>query len=188
MANSRKRMWGVAAGAIALGIVGASVAVAGLVSGGGPAKSDCYAEWDVKDVGAKDVKGGKHVSCTDGTACDADRECNGRCVFQVRQCWNQTDPKLASCDPPSELASLKAKGVAGVPQQPEGSSCAGAFVGLTVETNAGGEKAGKRNFRVLAKAPKGTKPRTDEDSYQLICVPNGAPETCGSSPSGAFLD
>src|SRR4029079_10891105 len=54
MANSRKRMWGVAAGAIALGIVGASVAVAGLVSGGGPAKSDCYAEWDVKDVGARD--------------------------------------------------------------------------------------------------------------------------------------
>ena len=83
---------------------------------------------------------------------------------------------------------MKAKGVAGVPQQPEGSSCAGAFVGLTVETNAGGEKAGKRNFRVLAKAPKGTKPRTDEDSYQLICVPNGEPETCGSSPSGAFLD
>jgi hypothetical protein len=188
MGKSGKRVWGVAAGAIALGIVGASVSVAGLVAGGGPAKSDCYAQWDVKGVAAKNVKNKKKVTCVDGTACDADRTCNGTCVLQVRQCWNQTDPELPSCSPPAELDSLKVTNGLDVPSELDGSSCGGAFVGLSVGTKKDGTKPGKRNFKVTAKAPKGTKPRTDRDTYQVICVPNTAPETCGSSPSGAFLD
>ena len=139
MANSRKRMWGVAAGAIALGIAGASVAVAGLVAGGGPTKSDCYAEWDVKGIGAKDVKGGKHVSCTDGTACDADRECNGRCVFQVRQCWNQTDPKLAVVRPALGAREPEGQGSRGRP-----AAAGGIVVRGRLRRPHGGDERGRR--------------------------------------------
>jgi hypothetical protein len=186
-------MWGVAAGAVALGIVGASVAVAGLVAGGGPTKSDCYAEWDIKGIDAGDsqrVKNNKQVLCTDGTACDADKTCNGTCVVQVKQCWNQRDPRLSDCTPPEGLDSLKVKGALNVQIPPllEGASCLGAFVDVSVATKKGGKKPGKKNFKVTAKGPKGTKPRTDTDNYQLVCLPNTVPETCGASPSGAFLN
>ncbi len=183
MGYESKRVLGIAAGAIALGIIGASIAAADLVSGGGPIKSDCYAEWDVNGVSAGDVKGNKKVTCQDGAPCDAGPANDGACVFQAKQCWNLGN---AACEAPAALDSLNIKGP-GVdasidPTALEGSSCAGAFLDIPVATKANGKKAGKANYRVLAKAPKGTKPRTDVDTYQLICEPGVA------SASGAFLD
>jgi hypothetical protein len=182
MGYESKRVWGVAAGAFALGIIGVSIAAADLVSGGGPKKSDCYAEWDMNGVTAANVKGNKKVTCQDGAACDAGPKGDGACVFEAKQCWNQQNEP--SCTPPTSLDSINIKGpgvntdLAGL----EGSSCAGAFLEIPVATKANGKKAGKANYRVLAKAPKGSKPRTDVDTYQLICEPGPA------SASGAFLD
>ncbi len=73
-----------------------------------------------------------------------------------------------------------------IPQLLEGSSCTGAFIDVEVRTKQNGKKAGKKNFKVVAKAPKGTKPRSDQDSYQLQCLPRTV--ECPASPSGAFLD
>ena len=185
MGYNRKGMWGIAAGAVALGIVGASIAVAGLVAGGGPTKTDCYAEWDISGIASAGVTGGKKVTCMDGAACDAN-PAEGVCGFQVRQCWNQPNPSLPGCTPPDELDRLKVSKALSmqIPTSLQGASCFPAFVDapLTVDvaTKKRGKKPGKKSFRVMAKASKGTNPRTDNDNYQLICQP--------ASASGAFLD
>ena len=194
MANSRKRMWGVAAGAIALGIVGASVAVAGLVAGGGPTKSDCYAQWNVSGVDAQGRSRTRSRCCARTVRpVTATTQCNGTCVIRVKQCWNQADPEPARLRRrPRGSTSLKTSKGAERRDPAVRSRARRASVRLRRRSGRrrrrAATKPGKRNFKVIAKAPKGTKPRTDQDSYQLVCVPNGAPETCGSSPSGAFLD
>src|SRR5262249_23523882 len=65
---------------------------AGLIPGGGPARSDCYVELNVVGIESPgpDVRGGRVVSCTDGDPCDTDGECgNGSCTFSVAVCINQ---------------------------------------------------------------------------------------------------
>jgi hypothetical protein len=189
MAKTRKRMWGVAAGAIGLGIVGASVAVAGLVGGGGPQKSDCYASWNITgiDVPSQRVRSNRIVLCTDGEPCDTGPCGDGICNMQAQQCWNQQDPNLPSCTPPAGLDSINVRGGLSVqiPQLLQGSSCLGSFVDVEVRTRRNGRRPGKRNFRVTAKAPRGTRPRTDQDTFQLQCLPRTV--AC-ASPSGAFLN
>ena len=170
---------------IAVGL--AALAVAGsnstLVSGGGPAKSDCYGELAVQGIEAADVKNNKKISCTDGDACDAGPCGDGACVLKVDVCWNQTN--VTGCTPPASLDEIKLKKITvTLPPSLEGASCTGSFVDVTVTTKKDGKKPGKTNFKTIAKGPKGTKPRSDADAYQVICLPR----TDACSPSGAFID
>lgn len=174
---------------VAVGAGIGTLAGAGLIPGGGPTKSDCYAELDVAGIenGTQRVEKNKKVLCTDGEACDTGPCGDGICIMKVAVCRNQTDPSLTDCTPPPGLDQLKVKGLANVqiPQVLEGSAC-GAFLDVEVSTKKKGTKVGKLNVKVTAKAPKGTKPRTDQDAYQLQCVPRTV--ACPASPSGAFLD
>ena len=184
---TNRGMMGTVLGTCALGVGLAALAGAGttaptLVSGGGPSKSDCYTEIAVQGISASNVTKNKKITCTDGDPCDTDPTV-GTCNVKINICWNQTN--LPDCTPPGSLDSLTVKKLAAtIPSDLTGSSCLGAFVDLSIATKKHGkkEKPGKANFKVKAKAPKGTKPHTDTDAYQVICVPRPA------SPSGAFVD
>lgn len=185
---SNRRMIGMVLGACALGVGLAALAGAGstvttLVSGGGPAKSDCYTEIAVQGISASDVTKNKKITCVDGDPCDAGPCGDNNCVVKVDVCWNQTN--LSGCTPPASLDSIIVKKLtATIPANLNGASCTGAFVDVAVSTKKNGKKPGKFNFLVKGKAPKGTKPRTDADAVQVICVPR----TTACSPSAAFLD
>ena len=154
-------------------LMGAPLALAGLVPGG-TGKSDCYAAIDVAGIqnGTDRVQANKKALCTDGEECDTGPCGDGVCNMQVALCANQTDTNVPACVAPSGLEKLQVKGKLNiqVPQLLQGPSC-GTPLGVAVATKKGGKKPGKAVFKVVAKAPKGTKPRTDKDTFQLICLP-----------------
>jgi hypothetical protein len=169
-----------------LAVIGASRA--DLVPGGGPAKSDCYGELDVRGAAnpgstGNQVKNNKVVECTDGEACDQGACGDNSCTFSVAVCYNQSDP-TGMCHAPANLDSLKVKAKGSVklnvqaPQLLPGSAC-GAFVDgtLTVQLKKNGKPKSipKTKLMIVAKGPKGTKPRTDEDEIVLKCLPRTTP-------------
>lgn len=184
--------------ALAAGMLAAGPALAQLVPGGpttptSKLAADCYAELNVTDLDATTVtlnnKGVPTVTCVDGGSCDQDGEVNGACVFEIGTCINQGN--VEGCTPPASLDSLKAKGkVKGtkgsievsVPQLLTGSVC-GAFLNLTVPLK-NGESAGKGTVNLKAKAPKGTKPRSDADKITLICNPSTQVPPCPDNAAG----
>jgi hypothetical protein len=139
------------------------------VLGGGPAKSDCYVELDVKN--ATDIKNNKVVTCTDGDPCDTDGQCQGTCTFKVAVCPNQST--LAGCTPHPPVA-LSGKsitsGTLSSPADLSGTDC-GTFKDVTV--NVKGKKKNKPGKLVLHVKAKitGGKPKTDTDNVTLICKP-----------------
>jgi hypothetical protein len=188
------------AAALAIGVASQD-ASAQVQLGGGPAASDCYVGLDTgSPTGALvEVTKKTKITCVDGSACDADGACNDSCTFPVGVCINIVG--APECTPPGTLDKVTAKGkVKGVKGDPgkividtsqllQGSAC-GAFVDVVIPTKQGKndkpDKAGKANLKLSAKAPKGTKPRSDKDKFELVCEP--APSGCPASASGAFLD
>ena len=182
--------------ACAVGVLVAALAVAGLIPGGdGPTKSDCYAELSVAGIDNPSirVKANKQVLITDGDVGDNGPCGDLKCTVNVGVCINQRDPNLPDCTPPSSLDQLKVKGAFNitVPALLDGSAC-GAFVTrdikAKVKRNKDGTvksaKPGKAKITIMAKGPKGTKPRTDEDIVTIVCVPR----TVACTPSGASVD
>jgi hypothetical protein len=179
--------WGLCLGlAGALGIIGTSRG--DLIPGGGQAKSDCYAEFDARGVAnpgttGNQVKNNKVVTCTDGEACDQGPCGDAACTFSVALCINQHDP-TGACTAPASLDSVKVKAKGNVklnvqvPQLLSGSAC-GAFVdaSLTVplKKNGKAKKVPQTKVHLIAKAPQGTKPHTDEDSIVFKCLPRTTP-------------
>jgi len=153
--------------AVAIGLP--SAAPAGLVLGGGPAKSDCYAAFDV--VGVTGAKGARVVKCNDGDPCDTDGERNGKCKFSFMVCVLATgDP---SCHPP-DVDKLPKKGGLLLPTVPATAPACGLANEATVKVNK------HKTLRMTAHSSG--KPHTDRDVLQLQCKP------AVPSPSGAFLD
>jgi|GEM_PF-755110 len=154
--------------AAVLMLVAVTPTTAGIVPGGGPAASDCYAVLDVQGVESSSVQKGKKITCTDGDACDAGTCGDGRCTMRTAVCVNQSG--LSGCTPPGSLQQLKVRGKASLPIPAlEGAVCAAAG-DVDVPTKKG-KKPGKLKLTMLAKAPKGTKPPKDVDSVQMICLP-----------------
>ena len=170
MTSGRFHMAVAAGVAVVIGLFGAAPAAAGLVPGGGSAKSDCYAAIDVEGVESGNVQKGKKITCTDGDPCDTGACGDGSCTLKVAVCINQSG--LPGCTPPTGLQQLKVKGKLNVliPQRLEGAVCTSP-VDFAIQTKKKGKKPGKATFNVLAKAPKGTRPSKDTDSYQVICAP-----------------
>jgi hypothetical protein len=147
---------------------------AGLIPGGGPARSDCYVELKVVGIDnpGPDVRSGRVVSCTDGDPCDTDGECgNGSCTFSAAVCINQTDPNLPACHPPTGLQKLfvnPPKLAGAVPGSLDGSAC-GSFVAMPLKQSA------RVRLSANATAAKGTSPRRDRDTFVLECLPRTTP-------------
>ena len=173
---------------LALGLAG-SMAFAGLIPGGGNKKSDCYLELDIEGIDnpSDRVKNNKTVLCTDGEACDSGPCGDELCNMQIAACINQTDPNLPDCTPPeSGLEQVQIKGAFNINLPPvlEDSAC-GAFIDVEIALKNNGRKPGKIKLKGKGKAPQGTKPRTDPDTWIVKCLPRTV--ECPASPSGAFL-
>jgi hypothetical protein len=182
------RAWRSASGAGALLVAMASPAAAGLVPGGGPAASDCYAELDVAGVenGTERVKRNKKVVCVDGDPCDSGPCGDGVCDLQVRLCWNQQDPNVPACVPPPVLDELHLRGPLSalmlMPRNLGGTTCSESYTDFGVATKANGTRPGRLNVRLTAIAPEGTVPRTDSDVIRLVCAPRPF-EECRMPPT-----
>ena len=171
------------ASAIAMIAIGlASPAAAGLIPGGGPATSDCYAELDVAGIenGTDAVKRNRKAICVDGDPCDTGPCGDGVCDVSVRLCWDQHDPNLPECVPPIALDSLVVRGALApllvMPRDVSGSQCTQAHT-LSIPTTRNATRPGKLNVRIVAKATFGTTPLVDTDLIRLVCVPR-RPEEC----------
>ena len=145
------------------------------IRGGGPAKSDCYSEFEVGGV----TSTGTRIECTDGDACDADHTCDGTCTFDVGLCLNQTD--VATCTP-APLTAVTATAKCGTLTVPAlGSNECAASAGLAVRTKKGGTKPGTCAVKVVATSSG--KPKKDKDTITLVCRPHQGsctPQLCGN--------
>jgi hypothetical protein len=87
-------------------------------------------------------------------------------------------PRISGCAPPAQLQSLHFKShpatfTLNTPGRLTGGQCgARQDVALPVKVNKKGKKStGVLKVTATAKAPKGTKPQKDADTYVLKCVP-----------------
>jgi len=171
--------------ALAFGLVPRSFA--GRIPGGGSAKADCYAEFDIEGVPGPS----NTVVCTDGEVCDSDGAVNNTCTFKIAICGNQTDASLASCTPKPPLTKLTVKpaGSVPVPSDLSSATCGDhGSVQVPVKVRGTKKKPGKKKIRVIALASG--KPKKDADTLKLICNPcltgtcGGSVLTCGVNPDG----
>jgi uncharacterized delta-60 repeat protein len=154
----------------------------GRIPGGGSTKGDCYAELGVFgiDNASELVQKNKIVLCTDGDACDTGACGDGECDVRLVLCINQLDSNLPECTPPEALDSMtiKPKGKVrldvAAPASLQGAQC-GSVVddAIPVKRDKKGRVRGpgKAKIRIVAKAPKGTKPRPDRDVVTIKCLP-----------------
>lgn len=157
----------------AMVLAGAGVAGAGLISGG-TGKSDCYVGIDVAGVenGTSSVEGNRKILCVDGDACDTGACGDGACAMSVAVCWNQVDPRVPACNPPAGVDRLTVKKsiAPSLPPILQGDGCSPPAA-VTVKTTKNGRKPGRLKITATAKAPKGTKPSKDRDTFILECRP-----------------
>src|SRR5262245_31285534 len=106
--------------AVALGLLlaGARAAPAVRVHGGGPPKTDCYAEFEVEKG---TLAGRTTVECMDGAACDTDGACDGNCSFRLAVCFNQTD--ISNCTPAPPTCLMQEHGELIVPRCSANADC-----------------------------------------------------------------
>src|SRR5262245_50105296 len=164
--------------AVAL-VIMASAWAGTTVPGGGQAKSDCYVVLDANGSGAFTAP--STLTCADGDpSCAQAGPCNDFCTFSVRLCASQ--PGLPPCVAPLSLDSVKPGSLP--PPGLMGENC-GSFVDKTVQVRTRGnrKRPGKLKIKAQGKAPKGTKPRVDKDTYVLVCQPRkcGTPGTAGTA-------
>lgn len=163
------------------------------VPGRGAAASECYVTLDVQSLPDAGVQNGNKITCTEGTACDTDGQCNGQCTFKVRTCVNT--PGISGCTPPASLDKLGGN-APGKPSSLEGSAC-GSFTDFVVRLGGKGKqrgkKPGKKAVTAVAKAPAGTSPRADNDTpkgrsgFKFTCLP--PPTTpCETGGTSCFDD
>lgn len=187
----QRRMW-ITMALLAATVGCAWVAWAGLIPGGGPQRSDCYAELEVQgvDVPSIQVTHSRVVECTDGDACDADATCgNDSCTLRVAVCVGQTDPNLVECTPPAALRRIRvnARLQSALPATQAGSAC-GAFIDLTVPVRVkknGRKQKGMVALPANAIAERGSKPAKDRDKFVLQCLPN--PSCASVAPTTTTL-
>jgi len=148
------------------------------VAGGGPAATDCYAEFDGPGITATK---GTRVECTDGDpACDADGTCDGTCDFLVQVCANQ-------CATPKTVERIeKVKGAAlELPPLPATEPACGGLVTVTTRKPKGKKpKPGKAKVGLAAFASGGGK--ADRDKMTLVCKPRT--DTCPPPVRRALID
>ena len=159
---------------LALVLAPVATSVAGRFTGGDKKRSDCYAEFEVENVATA-----SKVECMEGTACDADGQCNGQCTVNVALCLNQTDPNVPKCTPEPPLLSVTSDPSLEVPDL--ASTTCGRFTGVVVPLKTkkhGAQRPGKDKVVVIAVA--NGKPTQDKDTLRIKCTPN---PSCGPPPT-----
>ena len=159
-----------------------------LVAGGGPAKTDCYAEWQVTSAGVQANSGKMGVDCQDGDpACDVDATPNGVCTSGVSICVFQSDVPGCTPQPLTEVRlSAKAKrlGLQPPPSSATAPTCGPAtLVTLALRQGKKGAKPSKA-LRLRLTALASSKPKRDSDVLVLRCVPNRGAGQCPVNAGG----
>lgn len=94
-------------------ILSATVAASLPLPGGGPAETDCHAEFattrmklNYPPFDPQNPMPREEVRCFDGDAgCDLDGDTNGACVFDIDVCLRNDDPALEQCEPDDVVAA-----------------------------------------------------------------------------------
>jgi len=164
------------------------------VTGGGPAKSDCYVEWS----GVTPNKG-KNLDCQDGDpSCDVDGVQNGLCVLGIGVCLAQTN--VPECIPqsvqkamvkpsPKTLKIAGAKVPTPVPVVPAfpttGPVCGDQTIfRMPLKVNNKGKLKPSQTVTLTATAVVSLKPKKDKDVIKVRCVPNTGGGECPANPAG----
>ena len=162
------------------------------IPGGGPADSDCHAEFfgtglllNTPFFDPAKPKAKKELRCFDGDAgCDGDGEVNGTCAFNVALCLSNQDPNLPACTPAS-VEQMKVKTGKQAQGGPElaaaadlllptaGPVCTAQYeiVVPIKQSKSGRRKPGKTIVRAKAM----TSARSDADKLKLQCLPREWP-------------
>ncbi len=174
--------------ALALTTFSASIAFSLPLPGGGPAETDCHAEFastrmklNFPPFNPQDPAPREEVRCFDGDpGCDLDGETNGTCVFDVDVCLRNDDPELPQCEPADVeeadafLVSAEAQPLTGLRDALAAITPASAFVcteGQTLSVDVTTEVS-KATVRVTATTVDDV---TDVDEVTFACVPHGWP-------------
>lgn len=95
------------------------------LAGGGPPRTDCFAEWLVREDSVTAPARKATIRCVDGSPCDVDGTADGVCTFAVGVCFAVSDPRLVArngtplCDPDEVLAfQLLAPGLQRIERDP----------------------------------------------------------------------
>ena len=168
---------------LALVLAPVATSVAGRFTGGDKKRSDCYAEFEVENVATA-----SKVECMEGTACDADGQCNGQCTVNVALCLNQTDPNVPKCTPEPPLLSVTSDPSLEVPDL--ASTTCGRFTGVVVplKTKKHGAHcrrereadAGQRHAQDQVHAKSELRPAADASVHRGERQPGGRPERARS--------
>src|SRR5437899_2634927 len=161
-----------------------------LVAGGGPAKTDCYAEWQVTTAGVQANRGKVGVDCQDGDpACDVDATSNGVCTLGVSVCLFESDVPGCTPQPVTDLTlspKAQALGLELPPITPPvtAATCGPAtLASLQLRQGKRGAKPSKAlKLRLIAVA--NAKPKRDADALVLRCVPNTGAGQCPANTAG----
>ena len=160
-------------------VVLAAVPARARIAGGGPAETDCQAEWD----GVSATSGAVDVECADGDACDADGAADGRCTFGLRICVLQAD--VEGCTPRAlSSVAVKPRGLGLVgPSDLSAPGCGPqSAVVVPLRSKRGRQRPSRRRkLSMKARAPGGP---PDVDRLALRCVPGVSPTTCANSSGG----
>jgi hypothetical protein len=172
----------IVASALALCMLATPRAYAIQLPGGGNARTDCYATFEVQGVQA--ATSTRFVDCIDGDpACDMDGACNDSCRFSVALCLNQGNnrPTCIPPAPPSALTKVQTRrAAAGLQVPPLDSSACGAFldIDVPVKLRRGGrvKRPGRVKLPVVAVSP--VRPKRDRDKPRLTCLPRQNQADC----------
>src|SRR5262245_2971594 len=157
---------------------------AALVPGGGSAKTDCFAEWQVTTPERGPDRGKFTVDCQDGDPrCDVDGPGNGTCTIGVSVCLFEPD----GCTPQPVTAvklSHKAQALglqAPATTPPVSTPTCGPATLVTLPLRG---KKPSRPLKLGLTAIGTGKPRRDVDTLVLRCVPNTGSGQCPANPNG----
>jgi hypothetical protein len=155
-----------------------------VVLGGGPARTDCFAAWQVTSPDVAANRGPTGVDCEDGDpACDVDGRTDGVCSFGVSFCAGAVSD---ACTPDAvtavKLSKRAAQAGVTAPVLPASGTCGPAtIVPMAVGNGPRGQRP-SRTFVLSATAT--TASGRDRDVVRLRCVPNRGAGQCPANPDG----
>jgi hypothetical protein len=166
-------------------VVAASSADA-FVAGGGAARTDCLAAWQVTTPGVTANHGRTGVDCQDGDpACDVDGQENGTCTFGISACTASLDVAGCSAAEVTDVVFNARTSRLGLtaPALPTAEATCGTATVVPVPLRSG-PRGAKPSRPVTLKLTAKTAAGTDRDSLRLRCVPNVGAGQCPDNPNG----
>ncbi len=166
-------------------LVAATTAPA-FVAGGGPARTDCIAAWQVTGPDVVANRGRTGVDCQDGDpSCDVDGAVDGTCTFGVSVCTDAVEVAGCTAEPVTDLAfnrrTIRLGFATPVFATGEPACSEATVIAVPVRTT----RRGVRPSRTVALSVTATTASgRDHDVVKLRCLPNVGAGQCPENPNG----